>query len=88
MPSRDVEDENSVHHFAEVLCRKRLRLPALIILEAGRPLAFLIGQLLWVAQPFVDLLLPQVEIGKVAQLMEDSTSVEQLILVLEVENPE
>lgn len=41
----------------EALARRRLLLPALLFLSAHRPLAFLAGQLLWMAQPVSGLLL-------------------------------
>lgn len=41
----------------EALARRRLLLPALLFLSAHRPLAFLAGQLLWMAQPVGGLLL-------------------------------
>ena len=66
--------------FAEA---RGLRLPLLLALEAGRPLTFLGGQLLWVAQPALSLILPSQWIQQTAQLLEEPEAVEALILRLE-----
>lgn len=59
------------------------RLPALLALTAGRPLAFLGGQILWIAQPALSLLLPGQWIQQTAQLLEEPEAVEALIVRLE-----
>jgi hypothetical protein len=60
-----------------------LRLPLLLMLEAGRPLAFLGGQFLWIAQPALSLILPGQWIQQTAQLLEEPEAVAALIARLE-----
>lgn len=77
------EDNHFLDDITDLIYRLGLRLPALIILETGRPLAFLGGQLLWLAQPALSLLLPAREVGRVAALLEDPTAVNALLARLE-----
>jgi hypothetical protein len=60
-----------------------LRLPLLLMLETGRPLAFLGGQLLWIAQPALSLILPGQWIQQTAQLLEEPEAVTALIARLD-----
>lgn len=60
-----------------------LRLPTLLLLEAGRPLTFLGGQLLWIAQPALSLLMPGQWLQQTAQLLEEPEAIEALIARLE-----
>lgn len=50
------------------LARRRMLLPLLLFVSAHRPLAFVIGQSLWLCSP-VELLLPGVGIGDWAALL-------------------
>jgi hypothetical protein len=68
---------------ADEICARRLRLPALIALEAGRPLAFVGGQLLWICQPALSLFLSSNMLGNAARLLEDPDAVSALIESLE-----
>ena len=63
--------------------RHGLRLPFLLILEAGRPLTFLGGQFLWIAQPALSLIWPGQWIQQTAQLLEEPEAVASLIARLE-----
>lgn len=60
-----------------------LRLPTLLLLEAGRPLTFLGGQLLWIAQPALSLIMPGQWLQQTAQLLEEPEAIEALIARLE-----
>ena len=60
-----------------------LRLPTLLALEAGRPLTFLGGQLLWIAQPALSLFMPGQWIQQAAQLLEEPEAVAALVARLE-----
>ena len=68
---------------AAAVQRWGLRLPALLTLDAGRPLAFLGAQSLYIAEPILKLLLPQPIINQLAQLLETPDGVEMLIEQLE-----
>lgn len=57
--------------------------PAILLLEANKPLAFVGSQLLLVAQPTLDLFLKPDITQNMADLLADPTQVEQLIMALE-----
>lgn len=79
MTQIEQEHDTFLNEVVDFLCRRGLRLPALIILEAGQPLAYLGGQMLWVAQPALSLFLPADKIRQTAQLLEQPTAVSGLI---------
>ena len=60
-----------------------LTAPAIFLLESHRPLAFLGSQLLLVAQPTLDIFLPQNLVRNTATLLSDSDQLETLIIQLE-----
>lgn len=61
------------------LTRRGWQKSALVVLEAGRPLCYLFGQLLWVAQPTLSLLWSTTSIRQMAHLLEDPEAVTGLI---------
>lgn len=73
-----VEHEQKIQQISDFLTRHSLHTPALIALEFGQPLAFVGGQLLWIAQPFLSLLMPTQDIQQVAELLEQPTAVHAL----------
>jgi hypothetical protein len=77
------QNELPVGAIADTICRRGWRLPALVALEAGRPLAFVGGQLLWVAQPVLGLVLANEAVGHVASILEDPAAVAELIALLD-----
>jgi len=77
------EDAVFLEQVTELICRRGLRLPVLAVLEAGRPLAFLGGQFLWVAEPVLSLLLPGQLIRRCARLLETPSAVAGLVYRLE-----
>ena len=81
------EGERFIEQVAAAFCRRGLRLPALVALEAGGPLAFLGGQLLWLAQPVLSLVLPADIVRQSARLLEDPAAVSALVERLEAESP-
>ena len=56
--------------------------PTIVLLEAHKPLAFISSQLLLVAQPVLDIFFPHSYTRNLADLLADSTQIEQLILSL------
>jgi len=82
-----IERERFIEQVAAAFCRRGLRLPALVALEAGGPLAFLGGQLLWLAQPALSLIFPGDVIRQSARLLEDPAAVTALVKRLEAESP-
>jgi len=68
---------------ADVVQRHGLHGPALTVLDAGRPLAFLGGQLLWLLQPVLSLLVSGKEVALLAHVLEKPEAVSALITRLE-----
>lgn len=60
-----------------------LTAPAILLLESHRPLAFVGSQLLLVAQPTLDIFLPQNLIRNTATLLSNEDQLETLIVQLE-----
>jgi hypothetical protein len=83
MTHDNVNNSLFVGRLADTICRRGWRLPALIALEAGRPLAFVGGQLLWVAQPALSLFRVQDTVGQFASMLEDPAAVAELISLLD-----
>ncbi len=76
-----------IDQLAAAFGRRGLRLPALIALEAGSPLAFLGGQLLWLAEPALSLMMDRETIRQTARLLEDPAAVAALVNRLEADTP-
>ena len=55
MENLQKDNQAFVNQLADYVCRLGLQVPVLVGLEAGRPFAFLGGQLLWVAKPVLSL---------------------------------
>lgn len=72
-----------VAHLAAALSRWGLGTPARLFLEAGHPVTFLGGQLLWLAQPALSLFFPWQRIRQAAQLLEEPEKVAGLLAHLE-----
>lgn len=72
------DQDTFLRALAGELASRGLRLPAMIMLAAGRPLAFLLGQVLWVAQPAASLFWSRSEIATFANLLEDDQAVARL----------
>jgi hypothetical protein len=81
----DVMTDHS--NFAEKLATKiidlGLTVPAIFLLEANKPLAFVGSQLLLVAQPTMDLFLPNQFTGNLASLLTEPAEIDQLLARLE-----
>ena len=75
--------ESYLQTIADGLQQRGLRLPALILLEASRPLAFPAGQMVWVAQPALSLFLSKQTIEHLAHFFEEPTHLDSLITYLE-----
>lgn len=82
MTSRERDEQGNVFQVADRIRRLGLQSPALVALEAGRPLAFLAAQLVWLAQPALALFLPGGELTRLAEILEDRESVKTLIDLL------
>jgi len=75
-------------HFVQNVTNKidelGLTAPAILLLEAHKPLSFITSQLLLVAQPLLDVFLPQNLTRNLADLFANSNQVERLITNLEL----
>ena len=73
--------------FAEKVANKirdlGLTAPAILLLEAHKPLAFIGSQLLLIAQPTLDLILPPTFTRNAADLLADADQLEYLMTDLE-----
>ena len=72
-----------INQVANKISELGLTAPAILLLEAHKPLAFIGSQFLLVAQPTLDLFLPPDMIGNVSELLADPDQLEQLITKLE-----
>ena len=79
MNHRGLDDDDFVGQIADAICDRGLRLPALIGLEASRPFSLLGGQILWLLQPALGLLISRQAVGRFARLLEEPSAVEDLI---------
>jgi hypothetical protein len=85
MVSRGRDRQSRVILLADRIRRLGLASPATILLEAGRPLAFLAAQLVWLSQPVLTLILSDQEVSGAAELLEDPDSVSALRALLDRE---
>lgn len=76
---RALEQENLLNDIAETVCRRGWRMPAMMILEAGRPLALIGSQLLWLAQPALSIFVRASTIGQFARLLEEPAALDGLL---------
>ena len=86
MTSRGVEGDRYLNQVADKICLYGLQGPILIGLEAGRPLSFLAGQLIWICQPILRMVVSAEKIKKTALLLEDEKAIDHLINLLESRN--
>lgn len=77
------EQDVFLDRIADAVQRYRLRGAALLVLDAGRPLAFLGGQMLWLLQPTLSLLVPGKQVAQLAHVLEKPEAVSALVARLE-----
>ena len=74
----DEEEQAMVRRLARFLVTRRLTAPALVALEAGRPLSFLGSQLLAFLSPFLGLVFRPDETSRFIRFLEKRGSVDRL----------
>jgi hypothetical protein len=74
---------NFVEQAARKISDLGLTVPAILLLEAHKPVSFLGSQLMLIAQPTLELIMPGQVIQNTANLLANSEQVEQLIAHLE-----
>lgn len=82
-----IEIDRQIEEIAATAARHNWSAPLQLILEAGRPLAFVAGQLLWLAQPTLALFGSSSAVGRWAALLERPDKLERLLARLEEAQP-
>lgn len=77
------EQDIFLDRLAAAVQRLGLSEPALMALDAGRPLAFVGGQMLWLLQPLLSLLVSGSYVTQLAQVLEKPETVSALVTRLE-----
>ncbi len=72
-----------IEQTAKRITEAGLTMPAILLIEAHRPLAFLGSQLLLVVQPMLDIFISPNFMGNLAHLLADDAQLEQLLVTLE-----
>jgi hypothetical protein len=85
MTSRVRDKEERTKLVAERIRSLGLGAPAAVLLDAGRPLALVAAQLMWLGQPLLGLMFPSHEVAAAARVLEDPESVNALIELLDRE---
>lgn len=83
MMSDKPTDRTTIGRVARAIRRTGLRVPVLLLLDAGAPLAPIAGQLLYVGQPALALVTGRSAISTLAGVLEDPAAVAALIDDLE-----
>ncbi|NKB66586.1 MAG: hypothetical protein GKR89_05960 [Candidatus Latescibacteria bacterium] len=80
-PSQELsaEDHQLIDRLADFLVRRRLSMPALLILDSSRPLTFLGAQMLTFLSPFATLLFSPAQYQRFTHLLEHRANIEVLI---------
>ncbi len=87
----DVSEEDGekiLRRVADEIVSRRLTVPAIFLLESGRPLSFIGSQAMIVLEPFVRAIFDLPNYRKFALMMERRDNVEKLITMIEVVNRE
>ncbi len=82
-----MEQTEFVEKIAAKISQLGLTGPAVVLLEAHKPLAFIGSQFLLVAQPTLDLFLPHAYTRNLVNLLADPTQLDQLLVTLESNIP-
>lgn len=80
-----IKTNDQADYLTDVIGSSRWRVPVLLLLEVGRPLAFLVGQLVWLAQPTLSLLWSSSTVSRWAILFEQPEQLDRLIADLHKE---
>ncbi|MGD2206654.1 MAG: hypothetical protein PVH17_07735 [Anaerolineae bacterium] len=83
------QDQNMllVEQLAQQIGRWRLTLPAILFLEAAKPLSFVASQGLLLCQPLLGFLYDESRIAGYADLLAERSNVDRLIACLETQSP-
>ena len=81
--SEHVRNEQLIEHLAEQISRRRLTVPAILILQVTRPLSFIASQGLLLCQPLLSFVYDAPRVADYAELLADRASMERLVMRLE-----
>jgi len=76
-------DKVLLDRLSGLICQLGLQAPALLVLDAGRPLGLILAQLLYVVEPTADILFADNAVGKWANLLENPATLPTLVAQLE-----
>ena len=85
MSPNSFKAESQAHDFTRRITAQGLAPFALFVLEAGRPLAFVLAQMLWVAQPLFRIVWQPQLAAQWAHFLEEPGNIDLLIKELESE---
>lgn len=85
MSPNSFKAENDARDFTRQIAAQGLAPFALFVLEAGRPLAFVIAQLIWIAQPVFRIVWKPQQLAQWAHFLEEPGNIDLLIKELESE---
>jgi len=77
------QKEQLINNLAEWIARHGLLAPAVFLLESNKPFGFLGSQALWMIQPLMGPVIGYGQVKAYARLLEDRSSIEQLLVRLE-----
>jgi hypothetical protein len=81
---RDIElRDRAIERIARIVVDRRLETPAVIFLEANRPLRFLVGQGLLMTLPVVGSFIAPADLESLARALDSEDSLDQLIARIE-----
>lgn len=86
MSQSSTEEGGFSGEFARRITSSGLRSIALVTLEAARPLALVMAQFIWLAQPIISLAWRPEQVSKWAEFLEEPGSVDALIAELEAKD--
>lgn len=82
------QSEQLLDHLTQHIERWRLTLPALLFLQATRPLSFIASQGLLLCQPVLSFFYGTPRIGEYADLLADRANIDRLVARLETDSRE
>jgi len=81
--SEHVRSEHLIEQLAEQISRRRLNVPAILLLQVTRPLGFIASQGLLLCQPLLSFVYDAPRVADYAELLADRASVDRLVARLE-----
>ena len=79
MSSRETVEKEEIGEVVKAITDRGWQSAAVFLLEIGRPLALLGGQLLWILQPGLSMFISADAVGRFARLLEQPEAVNDLI---------